>query len=94
MASYYPQPKPEPLAASKAARRKHKKEARDQVRIEVVSRDAGKCRFCGRYVGAGGDVHEVLMRSLGGSALDASNCVLTCRRCHAKIHKHEIPSKP
>ena len=36
--------------------------------------------------GAAHDMHERVLRSQGGSALDADNILLVCRPCHNWIH--------
>lgn len=34
------------------------------------------------------DMHEVLLRSQGGSAVDKENILCVCRSCHIWIHSH------
>ena len=34
------------------------------------------------------DVHEIKSRARGGSILDASNCMTTCRCCHGWVTEH------
>lgn len=57
------------------------------VRAEVIRRDKGKCRCCGRK---GTDLHHVRFRSMGGGDT-VDNLVLVCRDpCHRAIHGHAL----
>lgn len=81
-----PCPKPEPRIVQKVAKRRavarldrHEKEA-------VRQRDKECCRVCFRK---SREVHERLMKSLGGEASLYNSCVL-CRKCHQYAHAHGL----
>jgi hypothetical protein len=89
-------PKPEPRPKVKA-RQKRTNQARRNACIDAVFlRDRHVCQKCGTWVyhkadiGADtfnlGHVHEIVLRSLGGSPYDVKNCVLLCNFHHRQIH--------
>lgn len=62
-------------------------EARDsrsvsaQLRFDVVARDGGRCRYCGREVGRDGHIDHVWPVSMGGLTV-MENLVLACVECN------------
>ena len=62
-------------------------EARDnrsvsaQLRFDVVTRDGGRCRYCGRVVGRDGHIDHVWPVSMGGVTV-MENLVLACVECN------------
>lgn len=89
------QPCPKP-AKRQAVVKKATSAARTRTRLRVVAevwrRDKGVCTACGvpcvrpreTYPTdpRRGEVHDVLLRSLGGNPLDVANNQLLCHRCH------------
>jgi 5-methylcytosine-specific restriction endonuclease McrA len=68
------------------------REAARAACIRAVSkRDGYRCRAKIRGICSGDyeDVHELVMRSAGGSIIDPANCIAVCRRCHDWIHLHK-----
>jgi 5-methylcytosine-specific restriction enzyme A len=55
-------------------------------RDQVLKRDHGRCRRCGRPART---VHHIRELTDGGTRLDPANAESVCNRCHALAH----PSK-
>ena len=89
-------PKPEPYRLVKARRRREQAKTRKSCRAARYRMAGGCCERCGRPLVL--DVtaarswvevahcHEVVPRSLGGSAVDVVNTKLLCPRCHYEAH--------
>lgn len=86
-------PKPEPKIVAKVAKRKAVARLDRQEKEAVRQRDQECCRVCFRR---SREVHERVMKSLGGVASKFNSCVL-CRKCHQYAHAHGlrmIPTMP
>lgn len=84
-------PKPEPRKATKRRETARQRVERQATRLAVLQRDGYRCRACREAVSIdGAHVHELLYRSRGGSALDPTNCVSLCPRCHELVHAHRL----
>lgn len=76
-------------------RRSNKAIAKEAARTKcirtVAKRDGYRCRakIKGVCTGDYEDVHELVMRSAGGSITDPDNCIAVCRRCHSWLHLHK-----
>jgi 5-methylcytosine-specific restriction endonuclease McrA len=79
-------PKGQPRVLAKRAIRLEKARQLREAKAFVRKRDAGQCKCCGK---AGGEVHHLQYRSLGGDH-DPNNLALLCKRCHEDIHAHLI----
>ena len=59
------------------------------VRMDIVDRDNGLCRRCGR---PGADVHHRRGRGTGGTSLpdehSIARLVLLCTECHGHVESH------
>lgn len=53
-----------------------------QLRWDVIQRDEGHCRYCGKEVGHAGQIDHVWPHSMGGLTV-MENLVLACERCNA-----------
>lgn len=80
------QPKPEPRIVKKVAKRRAVQRMDRAEKDAVRQRDKEACRVCFRK---SREVHERLMKSLGGVASAFNSCVL-CRRCHQYAHAHGL----
>lgn len=78
--------KPVPRMVEKLIAKRDKAANMRRVRLAVLARDKGRCRCCGKR---GTDLHHLKYRSQQGRDTE-SNCVLTCRKCHAAIHNHVL----
>ena len=82
--------KSEPRAREKRRKVNAKAAAYAKVRVEVWTRDRGRCRTCGVLCGGAlSETHHIKYRSRGGADI-ASNLVLVCRSCHAAIHARRV----
>lgn len=52
-----------------------------QLRWDVIQRDGGRCRYCGKEVGHAGQIDHVWPHSMGGLTV-MENLVLACERCN------------
>lgn len=59
-----------------------RRESRKRFHEEVVERDQGRCRICGKRAS---DAHHILYRSQGGTD-DLDNGILLCRTDHERVH--------
>ena len=57
----------------------------DETKQKVITRSNGICEYC--KVKAGFDFHHVRKKSQAGRRV-YTNCILVCRECHDRIHKH------
>jgi hypothetical protein len=71
-------------------RRRAAEPARRRCIAAVRKRSQGFCegRVAGVCTGTATDVHEILLRSQGGSVTDPANCLDLCRACHSYAHAH------
>lgn len=84
-------PKPEPRAKGKRRESSRHAVARKSCRLEVLLREQYRCRRCGLSVSSDtAHVHEIVYRSRGGDATDASNCIPLCPECHRLIHDAKV----
>lgn len=74
---------------ARTRKRRERRENRQSCVRHVRDRDEHHCRLCGRpvqYTNEAavdfGEVHEWIFRSLGGSDVEPTNCVLLCKGCH------------
>jgi 5-methylcytosine-specific restriction endonuclease McrA len=65
----------------------------EAARKQVILRDDGKCRRCGR---SGTDAHHRQLRGMGKTSgermYDMASLILLCRDCHSWIHLHPSES--
>ena len=79
--------KPKGITAKLRAAKKRRADAVYAAnRLTVIARDVGLCRWCQR---PGTEVHHIRPRSLGVNH-GTDNLLLTCSRCHAKIHAKSL----
>lgn len=88
--------KPEPRKKVKARRKRLFLTQRKSCRAARYRLSGGCCERCGRplvldpqaarSVFEVAHIHEVVPRSLGGSAVDVGNTETLCCKCHAKAH--------
>jgi 5-methylcytosine-specific restriction endonuclease McrA len=86
--------KPEPRKRQKARADRLEAQARKACRLVVIERAGGRCQRCGAFVSDDlpewhrqrAHVHEIIPRSLGGSAVDPDNCMLLCQADHQAEH--------
>ncbi len=63
--------------------------ARAACRQRVIVREQARCRICQRHASdVGGQVHEIVPRSLGGDPLNPQEAVLVCRQDHRDLTEH------
>lgn len=77
----------------RSAKARAQDRAREECRQQVFARSGGLCEVCpvvdpGAPAHRASEVHEVLMRSQGGSIIDPDNCLATCRRGHRLVHDY------
>jgi hypothetical protein len=88
--------KPEPKKKAQARAKRQKAKARATCRVFSYERSEGCCEGCGRWLVLRvsqarhefeiAHIHEVQLRSLGGSAIDPANTKVLCHACHDKEH--------
>lgn len=63
----------------------------NRQRAKFVKEELDKRRWCEAHIPGtctryATEIHEPILRSLGGSILDAANSVAICRLCHTWVH--------
>lgn len=88
-----PLPRPRKPMRRQSKRRRAEQPARARCVAAVRERSHGRCEA--RLTGCEGEavhVHEVLMRSQGGSTTCPDNCRHVCAHCHRQIHRWPLQS--
>jgi len=75
-----------PASRPTAAARGYCSAAWRRLRVAVISRDAGQCRFCLKIIDKPGEAHvdHIIEKPLGTDAIE--NLRLLCRSCHSSRH--------
>ena len=62
----------------------------NNVRSYLMSREQGKCQFCGEsFEGRSAHIHHIIPRSKGGTDR-VSNLAILHKECHEKIHRENL----
>lgn len=76
-----------PVPKPNFRRRKPKKKKRGafdkEARQQIIDRDKGLCRCCGKQ---GSEIHHVKFKSSSGRGV-FTNGMLVCQSCHIEIHQ-------
>lgn len=75
-----------PNSRPTAAARGYCSAAWRRLRVAVIARDAGQCRFCRKIIDQSGEAHvdHIIEKPLGTDAIE--NLRLLCRSCHSSRH--------
>ncbi len=70
----------------------------NRARRAFVKEELDKRRYCEAHIPEvctrySTEIHEPILRSLGGSILDAANSVAICRMCHIWVHNNVAEAK-
>ena len=89
-------PKPTPHRLVKARRQRAKAKARKSCRAVRYAASGGCCEHCGRPLKLNvsearheleiANIHEIVSRARGGSAIDPFNTMTLCAKCHREAH--------